>query len=150
MTGCMTNYHFRKTSKKKCCNLFDYNTSSFYLFVFSVKFIDINPSIKLLLTKNHYHFYCITLLFIKNVSLCRFSYFFIFHDSLLLYFLLKHHLSIHILHLHLLSGNRCRPPDKWQKNKIQNPVLLFCTYLCKSDSLFLRGFSSGCPCPSFL
>lgn len=102
MTGCMTNYHFRKTSKKKCCNLFDYNTSSFYLFVFSVKFIDINPSIKLLLTKNHYHFYCITLLFIKNVSLCRFSYFFIFHDSLLLYFLLKHHLSIHILHLHLL------------------------------------------------
>ena len=92
----MTNYHFRKMSKKKCCNLFDYNTSSFYLFVFSVKFIDINPSIKLLLTKNHYHFYCIPLLFIKNVSLCRFSYFFIFHDSLLLYFLLKHHLSIHI------------------------------------------------------
>ena len=48
------------------------------------------------------------------------------------------------------SGNRCRPPDKWQKDKIQNQVLLFCTYLCKSDSLFLRGFSSGCPCPSFL
>ena len=52
------------------------------------------------------------------------------------------------------SGNRCRPPDKWQKDKTQNQVLLFCTYLCKSDSLFLRGFSSGCSsgcsCPSFL